>query len=362
MKRIAIIGAAGYVGLELARQIRNGDYEVNAIVRDNGRFLLRDSGFNFISPSELGKETDRVDVVVNLAYPTSGPEFQYPSKNLEILNIIDSLMGPDSRLIHVSTAAVFGFNLERPVVVGPVPCCREYPYIESKIELENLILKRFKGQNIQIVRFGNVWGAGSSAWTASIANKILFSQPVGVQDIDGYCNATDVVNAASFLACLIEKSDSYGIQFFHLAEFAECRWSTWIQRIEEVLKQKAFYVPNMPYYPSSLLQEVWRSVSPVKPLSLWNQFNRGRFSASWTRTLVRRFGEVRYENFKKKYKAQQPLPTGYLLELPDELFLTILSTKNKFETSVPREWKPVLDFEESWSRVELWMHSAGYTR
>lgn len=158
MKRIAVIGAAGYVGLELMRQLRASDFEVSAIARENGAFLLRDSGARLVLPKDLAS-LGAVDVVVNLAYPTGDP-LQFTRHNSEIFGHVKALMGSSSRLIHVSTQAVFGLALDRPVVVGPVARVRDYPYVEAKIELENRLIAQFPAQSVQIVRLGNVWGPG----------------------------------------------------------------------------------------------------------------------------------------------------------------------------------------------------------
>jgi nucleoside-diphosphate-sugar epimerase len=355
VKRIAIIGAAGYVGMELARELRGSNYEVNAIVRGNGQFLLRDSGFNLIAPSDLGT-VGKVDVVVNLAYP-SGPQNQYPLRNREILQTIRALMGPQSCLIHVSTQAVFGFGMDRPVVVGPVTNVRDYGYIEAKVELENLLLREYSSQCVQVVRLGNVWGPGS-AWAVPMVSRILFGEPVGVEGVDGYCNATDVANAASYLAYLIAKDDLRGIEFHHLAEMSRYRWSSWIKRIEESLGVEAVYEPILPAYPTNLMHDIRPAVSSVMPGPLYRKLVYGRFSASWLRSLVRTLGDARFSKVKKI--SPKPLPSGYRLGEPDEMFLTILSAQVQFETSVLADWTPPVDFEESWSRIEHWMNTAGY--
>jgi hypothetical protein len=296
--------------------------------------------------------------VVNLAYPTSGLPHYYPARNREILEQIKSLVGPASRLIHVSTQAVFGFAMDRPVIVGPVAMARDYAYIEAKIELENHILREFGKQSVQIVRLGNVWGPGSAAWTVPLVNKVLFGEPVGVMGIDGYCNATDVANAASYLVHLMARDDLQGVGIFHLAEFSGHRWSAWIQRIEEALGQEAMYEPNLPVCPDSLKQDVLKVIAPMRPGPLYRKLIWGRFSGSWLRSLVRALGEERFSKIKNR--SATSLPAGYSLSPGDELFLTILSARKKFETVVLDDWTPPVDFEESWTRVERWIGSAGY--
>jgi len=358
VKRVAIIGAAGFVGLELARQLPGADYDVTAITRENGRFLLRDSGFNVVAPENISS-IGTVDVVVNLAYPTTGAPHYFPARNREILGQIKAVAGPKTRLIHVSTQAVFGYGFERPVVAGPVEMARDYAYIEAKIELENLILSEFQSNSVQIVRLGNIWGPGSPNWTVALVNKTLFGEPVGVEGIDGYCNATDVANAASYLSFLIGRDELRGHHFYHLAEMSSYRWSAWIERIESALGQKAVRVPSLHRDPLGLKAEVQEAFSPLRPGPLYRSLAGGRIGGSGLRTLIRGMGERRFDKVKKR--ITKALPSGYSLTVIERTVLNIMSAQTQFETRVLDQWSPPVDFEESWSRVESWMIDAGYT-
>lgn len=361
MNRIAVIGAAGYVGLELARQLRGTNFQCNAVARDNGRFLLRDTGFRLVSPNELGA-LGTMDVIVNLAYPTSGRTVNYPTRNHEILGQINTLMGQSTRLIHVSTQAVFGLALDRPIVVGPVPPVRDFPYVEAKVQLENLLQKKFAGNNIEIVRLGNVWGPGSGSWTAPLVNKVLFGEAVGIEGADGYCNVTDVANAASYLKHLITRDDLRGIRFHHLAEMSAFPWSRWIERIETALGQEAIREQPTAWGAVNLRQEIRQAMSPVMPAALYRTFADGRSSGSWLRTFTRAAGERRFEAIKGRLKRSvKPLPRGYHVGEAEQQFLEILSCETQFETCVLDGWHPPTDFEASWSRIEQWMTAAGYT-
>lgn len=360
LKRIAIIGAAGFVGLELAQQLRGADYEVNAITRENGFFLLGETGFRLVSPRDVGT-LGSMDVVVNLAYPSGNP-LLFPALNREILDQIKGLMAPQSRLIHVSTQAVFGLALDRPITVGPVQQHRDYPYVEAKIELENLLVDQFSGHNVQIVRLGNIWGPGSASWTVPLIDRILFGEPIGVEGVDGYCNATDVANTASYLMHLIGKDELRGTRFDHLAEFSAHRWSEWIERIEMALGQEAVREPQLGSSASRLMDDIRQAVSPAMPGALYRSLTGGRSSGSWLRTLARLTGESRFEKIKKGLKrSTTALPAGHSLGPADRNLLSILGCENQFTTCVLPDWRPPLDFDGSWSRVERWMRAVGYT-
>ena len=358
LKRVAIIGAAGYVGLELAKLLHNVDFEVIGVTRENGKFLLRDSGFNIVAPQDI-RSVGTVDVVVNLAYPSSGPPQHYPTKNREILDQINTIMAPASRLIHVSTQAVFGYGLDRPVIAGPVKMVPDYAYIEAKIELENLLLRQFPSQSLQIVRLGNVWGPGSGAWTVPLSNKILFSEPVGVEGFDGFCNATDVANAASYLSFLISMDELRGHHFYHLAEMSSYRWSAWVERIEKALGQKSVRLPDLPVDPSNLKSEIREALSPVMPGPLYRNLVWGRVTGSRLRGLLRGVGDQRFD--KVKQLSSKQLTYGYTPMPAEKTFLHIMGCQKQFETSVLGQWHPPVGFEQSWSMVEAWMSTAGYS-
>ena len=138
MARVAVIGGAGYVGLTLCAEMRLRGHEVTAVTRPNGRFLLERIGVRAESPDDLGR-VGPIEAVVNLAYPNRGSIYEYPRRNRELLAIVRRFAAGGARVVHTSTQAVFGFGLEYPVVVRPVPTRRDYLYIESKIELERLL-------------------------------------------------------------------------------------------------------------------------------------------------------------------------------------------------------------------------------
>ena len=168
MARVVVIGGAGYVGLALCAELRLRGHDVTAVTRPNGRFLLERMGVRVESPDDL-ERVGPSEAVINLAYPNRGSVYEYPRRNRELLAIVRRLAAGGARVVHTSTQAVFGFAMEYPIVVGPVPKRRDYLYIESKIQLENLLAHACGGGGLHIVRLGNVWGPASPTWTARLS-------------------------------------------------------------------------------------------------------------------------------------------------------------------------------------------------
>ena len=61
-----------------------------------------------------------IDMVVNLAYPTTGSPTSFPEQNQDIFRTVDRLLNDGGRVIHVSTQAVFGLAVDWPIQLGPV--------------------------------------------------------------------------------------------------------------------------------------------------------------------------------------------------------------------------------------------------
>lgn len=359
MKKIAIIGAAGYLGLEIIRQIKFLKCEVIAITRRNGNFLLPELDPNIIIKNQDDLDSiGKVDVVINLAYPTSGLTHHYIQKNNEIFNIISKISSSKTKLIHVSSLAVFGFQLDRNILNDRVKYSRDYPYIEAKIHLENLILNKFTNDSIVILRLGNIWGPGSTTWTVPLINKILFYQPVGIFNENGYCNATDVVNAASLIIHIIQHVFIDKPLFYHLAEFSSIKWDYWIKKIEKSINHNACYEPFVDNLSSNLIDDSKILLSNLSIGSIYRRIATMRFAGSYSRNFLSLIGDNNFYTVKAKYNIKKQF--NQELNFSDKLFLNILSCKTEFKSIYPLDWAPPINSEESWGNVEDWMRNVGY--
>lgn len=360
MAHIAVIGGAGYLGIELVKQLRKKNHDVKAVTHSNGRFLLGGTGAIIVAPEDIG-HIKPVDIVINLAYPNSGSIHRYPELNRSILKQIKTIAGNQAKIIHTSTQAVFGFGMEYKQVAGPVPFHRDYLYIETKIFLERLLCKYFYGRDLQIVRLGNIWGPASAGWTAPLANRILFMRPVSIDGIDGYSNITDVANAASYLVHLCEKPTEKRTAFHHLAELGEIRWSYWIERISRLLGTKPVAYRGLLPYPDTVsgeLRSIYGSFSFGK---LYKAVMSGRFAGSLGRRCMRMVPKRTFEKVKKS-SAGKDFSFGQVLADDDQPFLKIMSAEKLFKNNVDKEWRAPIDLDSSGLRVEKWLKEVGFVR
>ena len=356
MPEVAVIGAAGYVGRLLCTQLAEDGVTVTGVVRSSSGFLLDHIGVDWIT-AEDATHREPFDVVVNLAYPTSGSVYDYPQQNRELCSAIQRLVPADGLVVQVSTQAVFGMALEYPQTVGPLPMRRDFLYLEAKIELENLLIEHLDGPHLHVVRLGNVWGPGSAAWTGAIAQRLLFGEPVAVHDGDGFSNVTDVANLVSYMSFLARRDPGpKRTEFHHLAELGDIRWSYWIARMSDQLGVSPAYAPR-PAYSTSGKDEL-RGTLLAPPRAIARDLKDARFSGSIVRSLMRRLPPRASRTLRNKWagggSASAPGPT-------EDQLLTVLSCDTLLKPIRDPAWSPPVDSEASWRAISAWLDEVGYT-
>ena len=75
-QRLAVIGAAGYVGQELLRQLERAGIKATAVVRGAPELSVAGDFHDAVHVDD--RRAQRFDVVINLAHPTSGLAYEYP--------------------------------------------------------------------------------------------------------------------------------------------------------------------------------------------------------------------------------------------------------------------------------------------
>lgn len=356
-KKVIIIGAAGFVGIELVSQLQNENYELYAFTRDNGSFLLEGMKITHVKSDNISTYAP-FDVVVNLAYPTTSKLHTFPQVNQSILNTLKQVVSSKTKIIHVSTQALFGFGMDHEVINDFLKNRRDFAYIEAKLQMENLINSTFSNNTLSIVRLGNVWGPGSGTWTGALAEKLVFGKFIALKNVDGFSNITDVKNVASYIIHLIKSEKLNKRNIFHLSEFSNIKWSKLIDFMSKELGVKPIYSDVKPSYSVTL----WNDLSPVLKLpsigDTYRELIWGRFSGSLLRSLLRFLGSERFQKIKKtevKY-----IPVTQVLDRSDLVYLNVVASTVEFKSILLDDWNPPIDIEKSLELVREWMKDVGY--
>jgi nucleoside-diphosphate-sugar epimerase len=179
--KICIIGGTGFVGRHLISELENEAYHnVRILTRDEkssnsqrspfqitqGDLLDLDSLNRFITPDST---------VINLAY-LSGNSLNLNLKAIE--NIINACLEKRAaRLLHCSTAVVAGCVKDN-VIDEDTACIPVSPYEKSKLEIENILIKRLNGKSeLIILRPTAVFGRHGKN-LIKVANDLLSMPPL----------------------------------------------------------------------------------------------------------------------------------------------------------------------------------------
>jgi nucleoside-diphosphate-sugar epimerase len=352
--RIAVIGAAGFLGRALMRRLQELRLPATAVVRGPAELALDGGYHQSIAPAEAVAAGD-FDVVVNLAYPASGSTYAYPARTAEIVDTVRALVRPGGHVIHASTLAVFGLALERRPSLGPVRKVRDDPYVEAKIQAENLLERQQAehGVSLEILRLGNIWGRASGGWAQPLAQRLLTGRPVAVAGAPGYSNSTDVANAADYVGFLIlNRRPVSEVRYHHLAEFSHVKWADWAQPIAERLGVEVVHADDAVLGPPrSGLGEVAGLLHPLRPRDLYRELALEHTAGSWVRSVLRTLPEGARERLKPvAYFAPERPP-----DRNEQTFLSIMAGRQEFGSEVDPRWNPPVDVAGSIGRVLDWV-------
>ena len=350
---VAVIGASGFLGRRLLRTLADAETPAIAVVRGLTE-LVDDFGVHVVTNDPRSLADHRLETVINLAYPSGGPAYHLPRQNRELFETIDTLTQHASRLIHVSSQAVFGLALDRPIAVGSVRARRDSPYVELKIAAEHHAARHAaRGVHVDIVRPGNIWGAASGAWGVPLVQRLVTGRAVGVRGLDGFSNATDVANVASYLVHLLKSSPTSGTRYHHLAEFADMRWSRWILPTAAKLGVEPVYAePDVLRMPASLRGEFAASREGWTARRWYARLSQERVAGSLTRSALRRLPISALGRLKGPGLVSEKLPS---VDRDEQTYLAIMSTQQIFSPSVDSSWNPPVSYEESLRRYLSWL-------
>lgn len=359
MKRVLIIGGAGYVGKFVVKSfLKAGIFDIDVLSHSNGSFLLQDLPVNVLT-SETLKNNNEYDIIINLAYPSGVTPLKYKSINKEIIGSIKQNLKSEGKVIHTSSLAVFGYPLDYNIVTKQIKKRYDLPYVMTKIEMENLLQSEFKNKELHIVRLGNVWGPASPFWTFTLTDKLFFGEPIMVKNKDGYSNITDVSNVADYLLFLAKNEYSNKVAFHHLAEFSNIKWSEIIEKLSGFLNEKIIYLNSFAITNNSLRREIIENLNAIIKIPSKTKLLNTRYLSGFLWNTLSFLPNSIIKLLKNLIKNKNMNETNSIEEI-DTNFFTLITCEKQFNSVVDKNWKPFISFDESIKNVELWLKNVGY--
>jgi len=226
-----ITGGTGFIGKRFVQRVSKADHEIFCLVRETSDVrMLQEAGVRLVRGDVTDKKSllngmRNCDWVVNLANLF---EFWVPNRQAyhEVnvngtRNVMESAMATGaSKIVHVSTAAVFG-NAKWPVTeaseMGPV-CFSEYAQTKREGDLVVWDLYQQEQLPVVVVYPGGVIGADDpKAAGRYIRNVVLGKMPAQVftRSIFPWVNVTDVAEA---ILRALEIKENIGERYLLAAE------------------------------------------------------------------------------------------------------------------------------------------------
>jgi nucleoside-diphosphate-sugar epimerase len=360
---VVVFGVTSYVGDSLIQPLLDSGKRVVGITRRPGlaRILLppESEQFAVVGPDKVESAIGHDPIsIINLAYIRDAPPHRLYRQNRGLVKSIGRVAADRCRrLVHVSTAAVFGYGISEPPHPGPVRWRPADLYTESKIDAERLIRKLSGeiGGDLAIVRLGNVIGPGSPNFVSRLGQRILEVEPVAYDGEAGFSNSTHVENAASYLAFLLaEPADAlsdFGT-YHHLAEFSSHRWPELLGVISDVVGHRWTTAsrprrpPGKPPLPKRAFKAAYRTSVGARLRPAAAVLPEGGF-------VDRAIGRLRSPAPPQLNRSGEFSWDANLLEL--------LSAENEFRSHTLDGWKPQLDFDSACAGIADWLRRSDYS-
>ena len=190
--KILVTGGAGFIGRHLVKYLLEKEYSVTIFDSffnsdKNSISHLIESGAKVVEgditkPLEIFDATKEHDVVIHLAAKISVIEsIKNPSETFRVnvegtKNVLNACKKNDiKKVIAASSAAVYGEGEKNVKLTEKSETNPISPYGESKLDMENEIIKFTSKQNLNgtILRFFNIYGIGQTPEYAGVITKFI---------------------------------------------------------------------------------------------------------------------------------------------------------------------------------------------
>ncbi len=159
MARVAVVGAAGFLGSHVGRALTLAANEVIAVGHPEP------TGPGLIPMVRQLVSDEAPQVVVNCGGVTHGTPAELKSGNVQLVaDLLDALEGTRVRLVQIGSSAEYGAGAIGTPVNEAQPTIPQGPYGESKLRASQLVLDAARSGRVRgtVLRVFNPVGAGNS--------------------------------------------------------------------------------------------------------------------------------------------------------------------------------------------------------
>jgi 2-alkyl-3-oxoalkanoate reductase len=349
MRRIAILGAGGFIGNRAVEMLHLGGVaEVVPVVRRASGLALP---CRFDLPVQVADGFDEKA----LARAFAGCEAVLVALAGDRRTIVGTLapiyhaaeQAGVRRIVYLSTASVHG-QAPAPGTDETSPLSRRQPlaYNAAKIEAERRLLRLRRSGTVEVVllRPGIVHGPRSQ-WIGGLADELLSRQACLVDGGLGICNAVYVDNVVHAIRLALDVPAADG-EAFLIGDGEELRWRDFYRPVAEAF---GIDIDRLP-----------QGIEP-RPASFVTGLRRSRP----VQRALRRLPKPLREGLRAAWRANRPSATSAIPAAP-EISLE-QSLLHRCSYKLPWEkarrmlgYEPPVSFEEGCRRSIAWLAFAGY--
>ena len=225
--KIFITGSTGFIGTHLVKRLTQTEHDLYCLVRNTSNIQnLSELGVNIITGDVTDKDSllkgiKGCDWIVNLAniYTFWVPNRQiFTDINIEgTRNILMCALETGvSKVVHVSTAAIYGKPIERPFneesSIGPVHFSE---YARTKYEGDKIALALYQNKGLPLVLIfpGAVLGSGDLKPSGQYIQNLIHRRMPGTVFNDTILTWVHVSDVAEAIVRALEKNNNIGEKY-----------------------------------------------------------------------------------------------------------------------------------------------------
>jgi polyketide synthase len=265
-----VTGASGLIGSRLVQRLIDQGRSVRALVRPHSDVArLRRGGVQLVTgdltdSAAVSRAMDRVDRVFHCGAMVSdwGPRRQFHRVNVDGTRhvIVAALAAGVQRLIHLSSAAVYGYpRTSQPIDEQHPQLPRKIPYIDTKVAAEQLVAQAIRCQGLPavILRPVMVFGPGCQNYVGQIVQHLRRGSMLmfdGGRHIAGLAYVDNVVDAI-WLAGSVPEAVA---QTMNVCDDSPITWRQYLDALADGLgiPRARFSIPSPLAYAASIPSEM----------------------------------------------------------------------------------------------------------